>query len=108
MPEPQAVQEAYVAPKGETAIRLTEIWREVLGLNGEAISATQSFFTFGGNSLKAITLISKVNKTFGVEVPFVELFNYQTIQSLAEFIELSDWLSPANASTEEARQKVLI
>lgn len=108
LPEPELVPKVYVAPTGETAIKLTALWKEVLDFKGRELSADQSFFSIGGNSLKAVTLISKVNRTFGVNVPFVELFNYQTIQSLADFIDLSDWLSPAKPAAAGERTKVLI
>ena len=47
----------YEAPTNETEHKLVEIWREILGV--ESIGINDNFFTLGGHSLKATTLVSQ-------------------------------------------------
>ncbi|MCU0289982.1 MAG: condensation domain-containing protein, partial [Acidobacteria bacterium] len=46
-----------------------------------------NFFQLGGNSLKAILLISKIHKIFAVKIPLSELFKHPRIRELAGYIK---------------------
>ncbi|MGB0522922.1 MAG: amino acid adenylation domain-containing protein [Flammeovirgaceae bacterium] len=62
------------------------MWEEVLEIKAEAISTTQSFFDLGGNSLKGVFLVNKIQQAFGVELPLQTVFNTPTIVALVEAI----------------------
>ncbi|MCP4215462.1 MAG: hypothetical protein GY765_12480, partial [bacterium] len=75
----------YQPPTNETEEKLTTIWQQVLGM--KQIGISDNFFEIGGHSLKAINLISKIKKTFQVELPLPELFKKPYIKDQALFIE---------------------
>jgi acyl carrier protein len=65
---------------------LATIWSEILRLDKGIISVKRSFFELGGHSLKATALVNQVHKYFKVEMPIKEIFNKQTIESLADYL----------------------
>ena len=76
--------DAYLAPRNETEASLAAIWAEVLGLS--QVGVLSNFFELGGHSLRATQVISRVQKTFGVELPLRSLFETPTVAGLAEKI----------------------
>jgi len=60
---------------------LMKIWQEVLG--AFAISRNSSFFSSGGDSIKAIALVSKINKAFKIKIKLLDLYQNDTIEKLA-------------------------
>jgi non-ribosomal peptide synthetase component F len=77
---------AYLAPRDEVEQKLVDIWSEVLQVARDRISIDADFFDFGGHSLKASILASKVHNEFNVKVPLAEIFNTPTIRGLATFV----------------------
>ncbi|MCU0287192.1 MAG: amino acid adenylation domain-containing protein, partial [Acidobacteria bacterium] len=85
LPEPELKTSGnYVAPKNDIEIKLVELWVDVLQTS---IGVNDNFFLWGGNSLKAILLLSKIHKNLNVKVPLAEIFKTPTITGLAEFIK---------------------
>ncbi|WP_186381044.1 amino acid adenylation domain-containing protein [Paenibacillus xylanexedens] len=66
--------------------RLRDLWIEVLG-SGNPIGSSSNFFKLGGHSLKAMQLISKINKSYGVQLAVKQLFMYPTLSQLAVSIQ---------------------
>ncbi len=64
--------------------RIAEIWRHVLGV--EQVSPHDNFFDLGGNSLVALEVISRLKKTFRMQIPAVALFEAPTINALAKYL----------------------
>ncbi len=64
-----------------TQATVAKVWSEVL-LAGE-IEATQNFFDLGGDSLKAIEVISRLQALLNVELPLIAFFEDPTIAHLA-------------------------
>lgn len=89
LPEPSVGLESgkRIPPQTETEIRMTEIWAEILGVDIETIGIGDDFFRVGGHSLKAMTLINTLHKTFDRKISIHDLFQYPTIEGLARFIE---------------------
>ncbi|MCK4257933.1 MAG: amino acid adenylation domain-containing protein [Halanaerobiales bacterium] len=88
LPEPdltQNIKDNYLAPTNETEEKLVTIWSEILGI--EEIGVRDNFFTLGGQSLKAMSLLSKITVVFNVEISFKEIFNHPTIEELAKLIQ---------------------
>nr|BFF38239.1 surfactin non-ribosomal peptide synthetase SrfAA [Tenacibaculum mesophilum] len=63
------------------------IWSSLLGIESSKIGVTDSFFRLGGHSLKAISLVNEINSSFSVDIKLRDIFNYQDIRSLSEYIE---------------------
>jgi acyl transferase domain-containing protein/acyl carrier protein len=75
----------YEAPEKEPEFSLCKIWQILLGF--EEVGVSDDFLELGGDSLKAITMITKVHKEFNVSVPLTEFFESPTITHLAGFIQ---------------------
>ncbi|MBD1879528.1 non-ribosomal peptide synthetase [Coleofasciculus sp. FACHB-T130] len=87
----------YIAPRNPVEEKLAQLWTEVLDL--ERVGIYDNFFELGGNSLVATQLISKVRRTFQVEIPLRNLFELPTIAGLAESISQT---KESNADAQKA------
>jgi amino acid adenylation domain-containing protein len=88
LPQPNMLvfnQENYVAPESPTAQILERIWSEVLGL--QQISENISFFKIGGNSLRAMQVISRIFHAVNIPVRINDIFLHPTIRELANVID---------------------
>ena len=77
--------ESFVAPRNETEAAIAQIWAEVLDL--ERVGVYSNFFEIGGHSLRATRVISRIHKTFGIELPLRSLFEFSTVAALSEKID---------------------
>lgn len=91
LPKPDELTRQYQQDSGEhkndTETKIEEIWSRVLGI--KSISKKVSFFEIGGNSLKAIQIIGRLYKEFGILIKINEIFTNQSIEQLAAFITKS-------------------
>jgi acyl carrier protein len=71
---------SYVAPGNATEERLAAIWADVLGL--DCVGVEDNFFELGGHSLAAARIISRVIKTFRLELPLDALFHSPTVRGM--------------------------
>ncbi|KAI9193058.1 uncharacterized protein BJ171DRAFT_466684 [Polychytrium aggregatum] len=70
----------------ETEMRLVDTWSRVLGVEVAKIGTNHTFFEAGGDSLKAIAVVSEAQKA-GIEFSVKDLFEHPTIADLALFID---------------------
>lgn len=88
LPEPDhfrpELQVAYTAPQTNVQSEIMDVWKQVL--NVDKIGILDNFFDIGGNSLKLIRVSSRLSEIFKMEVSITNLFQYPTIQSLANFL----------------------
>jgi amino acid adenylation domain-containing protein/non-ribosomal peptide synthase protein (TIGR01720 family) len=70
----------YIPPQTEMEKDLVEIWQKVLGR--EQIGSTDNFFMIGGDSIKSIQVLSRMNQ-LGYKIEMKELFQNPTIAELA-------------------------
>lgn len=82
-----AFQNEMVAAGNETERRLVAIWAEVLETSDDLISVHQNFFEVGGHSIRAIRLISKINRAFDVNIHIKDIFRNVSIAEQAVLIE---------------------
>ncbi len=75
-----------IVPTNEVEEVLLEIWSEVLKIEKEKISTEASFFSLGGHSLKALSLVNKVNRKYDVQITLQVFFEKETIKNLADTI----------------------
>jgi iturin family lipopeptide synthetase A len=75
---------AYVAPRNRLEQDIAHIWEQLFGFRQVGIQ--DDFFELGGDSLKAITSISKMHREFNVMLSLVEFFKLRTIEELAGYI----------------------
>jgi acyl carrier protein len=76
----------YQKPRNSIEEKLVLIWQELFETRKE-ISINDNFFKLGGHSLKVITLSSRINKEFNIDMPLEEIFNNPTIEGIAEYIQ---------------------
>jgi len=75
---------AYEAPANDTEEKLCNLWKEIL--RKETIGVTENFFSLGGDSLKAIQMVTAINRLFGRPVPVDKIYTGPTIRELAAFL----------------------
>ena len=80
---PQLTTE-YVEPKNKLEQELAEIYQDFLGI--KKIGIHDDFYEIGGDSLKAISLIAKIQKKTNKEIPLIEFLNNSTINKLSNFL----------------------
>lgn len=76
---------AYEPPANNTETRLADLWAETLGL--KRVGVLSPFFEMGGDSLRAIKLLSLINHTFNTTISLGLFFEHPTIRQLAALME---------------------
>jgi amino acid adenylation domain-containing protein len=88
LPDPvmQAVG-VYVPPGNTLEKKLASLWAGILGLEKKVIGINHNFFSLGGHSLKAVSLIAKIHREFNVKLPLALVFKTPTIRGIAASIQ---------------------
>ena len=76
---------AFVAPDGPAEERIAAIWMDVLGL--KRVGACTSFFEVGGDSLRAIRVLTRANAEFGAALTIGAFFAAPTVRSMAAALQ---------------------
>jgi acyl carrier protein len=89
LPDPDEVA-AGVEPgraplDGATETALADIWSHLLGI--DAIGPQDDFFDLGGNSIKATQMVSRIRRTWGVELSLRLVLRARTVRQCAALIE---------------------
>lgn len=97
------VDDSYVAPQNPIELQLTKMWEELFGRH--PIGVQENFFQIGGNSLLAVRLFARIEKSLGKNLPPVSLIQHPTIRELAALLQTGEedqWsaLVPIRASGE--------
>ncbi|MBW4630838.1 MAG: amino acid adenylation domain-containing protein [Iphinoe sp. HA4291-MV1] len=79
------LKEAFVAPRNPVEEVVAGIWIQVLGI--ELLGIDDNFFELGGHSLLATQVISRIWKTFEVELSLRRLFESPTVAGLTKAIQ---------------------
>lgn len=84
LPLPSGLDAERTIRDAETAGEETmiAIWREVLGVR--EISIDDNFFELGGDSIKAITLISRIHQELGSKLGMKDIFASENLRELAQ------------------------
>ncbi|KAL2419945.1 Nonribosomal peptide synthetase GRA1 [Exophiala dermatitidis] len=78
-------------PTTESALRLRDLWAEILGVNASHISAGDTFSGFGGDSMAAVRLVS-LARSKGLSLTVADILQHQQLD------EMSTHMSDLNAS----------
>ena len=84
--EPYKKETSCILPESETELLLHDIFCQVLGI--KQISTEDSFFDMGGDSIKAMQVISRLNG-FELDVRVNDIFDCKTIKKLSATIGTS-------------------
>ncbi|ASS74700.1 hypothetical protein CIG75_06745 [Tumebacillus algifaecis] len=74
---------AYVAPSTDLEKRIAAIWQETLGV--EKVGINDNFFELGGQSILIVNVHRRLTE-LGFQIAVVQLFQYPTVRTLAQFI----------------------
>lgn len=75
----------FVSPQSPMEIRLADIWKEVLQVDRAGVD--DHFFDLGGDSLKALRVVSKIRSHLKIQLSLSEIFNRPTISSLGHYLQ---------------------
>ncbi|NIM15674.1 MAG: amino acid adenylation domain-containing protein [Candidatus Aminicenantes bacterium] len=90
----------FIEPRNELEKELVDIWRKALEI--EKVGINSSFFELGGDSIRAIRLISQLNKQLDTDISIADLYTHETIEMLSNKIYQSK-----NEKADKVREKVL-
>ncbi|MCL1127447.1 non-ribosomal peptide synthetase, partial [Shewanella surugensis] len=107
LPDPMLIDVTnYSPPRNDIEQQLCQIWQAVLGL--EKVGIWDDFFHIGGDSIKAISLVTEMSMRASFDVSLVTLFSYPKISSLCAFsgqrkqaASLLYTLTPASQAKEQ-------
>ncbi len=89
------VESSADLPRNELELALIQIWQNVLGL--PALTADDSFFDLGGNSLLAVQLFNKMQQQLNCTLPIATLFQAPSVRQFAAVLSkdqpVSNWSS---------------
>jgi len=72
------------APRDSAEKQLLGIWADTLNIGG--LGVKDNFFEVGGNSLHLMHIGAEIRRVLGEEVSLKDLFQHDTVESLARFI----------------------
>ncbi|SEO94846.1 surfactin family lipopeptide synthetase A [Flavobacterium sp. CF108] len=70
----------YIAPTNEEEQIMCEIWAKYMDI--EQVGIMDNFFSLGGDSLRAIALISTINEKLSASLMIADLYSFPTIKEL--------------------------
>lgn len=71
--------------KSETELRMFRLWEEIL--EHDKFDIYDNFFDAGGDSLKIVSLMHRINKEFETDIKITDLFEYNTVKDMSSFID---------------------
>ncbi|VBB05116.1 phosphopantetheine attachment site [Lucifera butyrica] len=87
LPEPDLSRKTaveYVAPRNPQEVILAEIWQDVL--NAERVGIRDNFFNLGGDSIKAIQVLSRLN-SYQLKLEMKDLFKHPVIEEVSGLLK---------------------
>jgi malonyl CoA-acyl carrier protein transacylase len=64
---------------------VARIWGEVLGF--DELRVDDNFYELGGDSILATQVVNRLNTENNLKISLIEIFNYETIKELGEYVE---------------------
>jgi amino acid adenylation domain-containing protein len=98
------LQVTYIAPTTEVEQTMTTVWQEVLQV--EKVGINDNFFDLGGHSLLMVKVQNKLQELLSQELSILELFQYPTINSLANYLSEAKIQASDLVTTELQAQKL--
>ena len=83
------LESSYVPPETETERKLVGLWEEVMEI--KPVGIHDNFFTLGGHSLIATSVLARVRVSYHLNLPLRIIFESPTIAELAKHIDLLLW-----------------
>lgn len=108
LPDPDmtlATNGSFVEPRNETETTIAAIWKDVLGI--ERVSIHDRFFDLGGDSIKVISVVSKLQKAFRKDILLQDVYESADLEHLAAIIDKHTGTEqPENPLHQEIKKKI--
>src|SRR5262249_57092467 len=78
-------EKKYEAPRNGVEAMLSELWSDVIGVT--RIGIHDDFFDLGGDSIKGVIFINRLQEHLGEIVHVVNIFNAPTVAAFAKYLE---------------------
>jgi amino acid adenylation domain-containing protein len=88
----------YAPPQDDIQRRMALLWGELLDL--ERVGIDDNFFTIGGDSIKTVRLLHRMEEEFAVRLKTVDLYQQETIRKLAPLVREGLKNSASGGETE--------
>ena len=75
------------ASSEERRLVLRELWSEALEADSGSLDDNWNFFDLGGHSLSGLGLTLGIERAFGIKLQGTEIYEYQTIEKLADYLD---------------------
>ncbi|MEM9291841.1 MAG: amino acid adenylation domain-containing protein [Acidobacteriota bacterium] len=89
----RSVDTPYLEPSSEVEWAVAAVWEELLGVR--PVGARDDFFDLGGHSLLGTRVLSRLQQSYGVELPLSVLFRHSTLSALAAEVDRQRAAAPA-------------
>lgn len=109
LPNPDAstlLANTYTAPVNKTEKLISEIWKEVLGV--ERAGADDNFFELGGTSLLTLKTVALLKTRHKLNLPVVKFYQFPKIRDLAAFLDGKTATKKTRTTTKSANGDVAI
>jgi len=95
----------YIPPSNKVEVSLVNIWQSIFGY--QPVGINDNFFSIGGDSLTATTMLKKISNEFEVSISFKDIAENQTIAELAKTVDLRTWLkgSVSDITVQEGTER---
>ena len=107
LPRPNQVlrefQEGRETPCTEVERMIRDVWNETLGLEESGLQ--DNFFDLGGDSLLIVRVRSRLEALLKKPISIVDLFQYPTIHSLAQYLGNGAQVNPFAIADDRARKQ---
>jgi acyl carrier protein len=82
---------------------IIDVWRKTLDI--DQFGLTENFFDLGGNSLLLVSVHASLEKILQISLPITTLFEFTTVQSLAEHLTGRVSAQPSFSAAQQRAQK---
>jgi amino acid adenylation domain-containing protein len=100
LPEPELQSEKYTKPINEKQKEIAAIWSGILNIDEDKIGIHANFYEIGGNSIRMIKMINRVNKYFNAKISAAKMFELPTISLIADHLDKTEEEHADNILTE--------
>ena len=98
----QGTVKEYKAPGNEQEKLLAEIYAIVL--EKDRVGIDENFFHLGGDSIKAIQMVSRISREFDIELEVKDVFEQPTVEQLSESIARQSFVKVHPVSPYEEQE----
>lgn len=79
-------EQTFLSPTNEIEEQLVSLWSDILDIPYDKIGILDNFFELGGNSIKLLSLVTKLKLNFHKDIAITDIFKYVNIKSQSLFL----------------------